>query len=420
MAGSHRKSLENKDRAYRGTHRRENRSRGLRIALAPWIVVSIIAGVLVSGVSVGYAIIVQSGCHGAPLRLQVTASPDQGTVVDQLAQQFAQKQVKVDGKCLAVNVEHRGSAEVVRALDAPKGWNASAYGPRPDVWMPDSSAWLRLAATAPHARSFVPLQGRSVAASPVVLAMPTPMHDALVKSWGKNKQLGWRELAERFATDASWGQFGHSEWGNFQFGVADPRSSTAGLHSVAAVADSNRDAAITDDEVTSELALERDHTSYRPDVDSFLEQLPANGAREPGGAALKDSPAFTALERDVALYNSAQPAVELTAVYPSESPAVADYPYVPLRAPWVDSEKRAAAQKFLTYLTSTAGQQAYGAAGFRDSAMSNNQAAVLRSDPNVSSHLPAGLSTTGMKGAALAYLEQRWGAARGDRVRQSE
>ncbi len=409
MTGTHRKLGASRRRSYHGKHRGgATRARGLRLALAPWIVMSIIAGVLVSGMSVGYALIVRSGCHGGSEQLVVAASSDQATVVDQLAQKFGETQSKVGGHCIAVTVEHRESADVVNALGSTT-WDSRNYGQRPDVWMPDSSTWIRLAAQNTTASQVLPTQAPSVASSPTVLAMPAPMASALHAS---TEQLGWQSLGDKFSSDASWGQFGHPEWGDFRIGMTDPRANTVGLLTALSLANGDHDDHVTDDELSGGTGHEGDKTVYRADVDGFLNRLPAASAQDPDGAGLHESPVFTASERDVVLYNNTQPAVELTAVYPAESPSVADYPYATLRAPWVTEGKKEAAGKFLDYVRGTAGRLAYGSSGFRGSDFSTRDSVLLRSDPGIKTH-PVGLHAPTESSEAISHTMEHWRSERG-------
>jgi Ca-activated chloride channel family protein len=88
------------------------------------------------------------------------------------------------------------------------------------------------------------------------------------------------------------------------------------------------------------------------------------------GAGLKDAGPFPATERQVAEYDNSHPKVPLVAISPDEGTVVADYPYLTLKADWVDSVRQQVAAKFLSFLQSDSSQKVYGKAGFRDGSQS--------------------------------------------------
>jgi Ca-activated chloride channel family protein len=95
---------------------------------------------------------------------------------------------------------------------------------------------------------------------------------------------------------------------------------------------------------------------------------------------LKDAGVFPATERQVAAYDNSKPKVPLVAINPDEGTVVADYPYLVLKADWVDSTRQQVASQFLTYLQSDSSQKVYGQAGFRDAGQSTRYALGLDTD----------------------------------------
>ena len=61
-----------------------------------------------------------------------------------------------------------------------------------------------------------------------------------------------------------------------------------------------------------------------------------------------------------------RPSTPLVALYPVDGTQVSYHPYVPLKAPWVDSLQQDAAAKFLAYLQQPKQQRVFLDAGFRD------------------------------------------------------
>jgi Ca-activated chloride channel family protein len=317
-----------------------------------------VAVVGLTGVSAGYALLVQPSCSGAQVPVTIVASPDQSKVLSALAQKWTDTNPSVQNSCGAVEVVTKSSDDVAAALSPT--WDPRRDGARPDVWAPDSTAWTRYASARPYAAGMIPADQPSLARSPVVLAMPRPMAEAM--GWPR-KQIGWHDLASNFGVGSSgWTKFGHPEWGKFKTGMTDPVKSTAGLHALLAITDFNNDEKVSDDELKSALGFSRSVSTYTPDTDGLFEQLQkADGADK----ALEFVSAFPALERDVSDYNENGPRVPLAASYPPEGMADADHPYVVLNALWVDPLRKQIAAEFLKYVQGPVGRQAYAEAGFR-------------------------------------------------------
>lgn len=263
----------------------------------------------------------------------------------------------MNGRCVAVEVLTKSSADVAAALSP--AWDSRRDGARPDVWAPDSTSWLRVASARPDAAALLPAQPPSLARSPVVIAMPKPMAQAL--RW-PHTDIGWRDLITTFTGNRGWARFGHPEWGRFQVGMTDPTQSTAGLQALLSITDFNNDEQINDDEIRSSLTLQNAITRYTPDTDGLFHDLQL---ADNVGKAMAYVSAFPALERDVSDYNAAGPKVPLAALYPPEGAADADHPYAILHASWVDPLRQAIAEKFLRYARGAEGRTAYSEAGFR-------------------------------------------------------
>ena len=343
------------------SHRRgrsRTRSRRTRLAVAPWIIISIVAVVGLTGVSAGYAWLVKPSCSGGQVPITVVASQDQSKVLSALAQEWTDSGPSVQGRCAAVEVVTKSSDDVAAALSPT--WDPRRDGARPDVWAPDSTAWTRYASARPTAAAMLPPDQPSLARSPVVLAMPRPMAEAM--GW-PGKQFGWHDIASSFGVGSpGWSRFGHPEWGKFQSGMTDPIRSTAGLHALMAITDFNNDGKVSDDELKSSLGFSRSVTRYTNDTDELFAGLQK---ADTAGNALSYVSAFPALERDISDYNASGPKVQLAAVYPPEGLADADHPYVVLNALWVDPLRKQIAEQFLSYVRGAKGRAAYSQAGFR-------------------------------------------------------
>ena len=169
-------------------------------------------------------------CSGDPVTLTLVASSEKAQLVKQLAVEYSAIGHRVGGRCIKVVVNGKSSGEAMAAL--ARGWRKSTDGPRPDIWSPASSAWVRLlqqrAANTNRASLKLVLKDTpSIAASPLVVAMPRPMAEAL--GW-PNRQLGWTNLLRLSRNRQGWGEFGHPEWGAFKLGKTNPKFSTSGLN----------------------------------------------------------------------------------------------------------------------------------------------------------------------------------------------
>jgi Ca-activated chloride channel family protein len=323
-------------------------------------------------------------CSGDSITLTLVASPEKAQLIQQLAVDYMTSGPRVSGRCIKVVVSGKSSGEAMAAL--ARGWRKSADGPRPDVWSPASSAWVRLlqlrTASTNHAGlKLVPKDTPSIAATPLVVAMPRPMAEAL--GW-PSKQLGWADILRLSRNRQGWGEFGHSEWGAFKLGKTNPNFSTSGLNATigAFFAATGRTSDLTtrdvaDSEVRAFVAgVEQSVVHYGDTTLTFLSNLQRADDR---GAGLSYISAVAVEEKSVWDYNQGNPSgdpatlgkhrnphVPLVAIYPREGTLLSDNPYVVLAAPWVDGAKRTAAADFLSYLRSGSAQGRFERSGFRN------------------------------------------------------
>jgi Ca-activated chloride channel family protein len=326
---------------------------------------------MVSGVTFGYQW-ASGHCGGKSVNLSIAASPDQADVVSSLAKRWQDTAPEIDGRCARITVRSEVSAQVASSL-TPQ-WKADSDDPRIDVWMPDSSVWIQSAGSRPDIASMVSGEQSTVASSPIVMALPEPM--ALALDW-PDKLLSWSDLSSLNVSGVTWSKFGHPEWGHIQVGVGQPKASFAALATLLSVADANDDDTVTQPELNNALLLNRAVSTANASGGDFIENMKRVTN---SGAGLKDSGAFPATEREVAAYDDSKPKVPLVAINPDEGTVMADYPYLVLKADWVDSPRQQIARNFLTYLESGNGQTAYGRAGFRAADQSTRYALGLNTD----------------------------------------
>lgn len=322
-----------------------------RVAVIVVAAVAVTAGAVVAATA-GTG---RQGCDDSGITVTVAAAPDHYPVVNQLAEAWNAARPTVAGRCARALVEAMPSSFAARALGP--GWDQEQDGPPPDVWLPESSLWLRVAQARPGVAGLLPSAPPSLATSPVVLAVQRGMAEAL--GWPQ-RELGFADLLTEFGAGATWQRYDHPEWGPLRLALPDPTQSTAGMAAVLTVLDPDGDQAATDEELLAAVAFTRLVAEVPSDGEALLRRYD-----QAGESVATDLPAaFPVLERDLARHPVR--GAELVPIYPREGVIVADYPAVLLQAPWVEPPGRQAAEQFLEYLRGPQGRQAYQEAGFRD------------------------------------------------------
>jgi Ca-activated chloride channel family protein len=316
------------------------------------------------------------------LQVAVTASSEKAALLKQIAAAYEGTGANVDGRCVQVNVTSKASGGAAEAL--ARGWDDSIDGPRPDVWTPASSSWiqiLRQRSAERDAPNIVPDSFSRVAETPLVIAMPKPMAEAL--GW-PTKAIGWADVLELAQDPAGWGKFGHPEWGAFRLGKTNPNFSTSGLNATIgayfAATGLSSDLKASDLGDAKVLAfvkgVESSVVHYGDTTLTFLSNLQAADDR---GQGLSYVSAVTVEEKSVWDYNKGNPTGDpttlgkhrpprtpLVAVYPKEGTLLSDNPFVILDAQWVDDATKQAAQGFLSFLQKPEQQRQFQRFAFRD------------------------------------------------------
>ena len=318
----------------------------------------------------------RDGC----VEVVIAASPEKAGVLAASVEAYNATDPQVDGSCVVAQVLRKGSGTAAAAL--ARGWDEQSDGPLPTVWSPAASAWGEIAAV--QARELdnpdiFPAEGPSIATSPLVIAMPAPMAEAL--GWPED-QIAWSDLIALSQDDEGWGSAGHPEWGSFKLGKTNPNFSTSGLNATvgtyfAAVGtSSDLTVANVEDPETTEFisAVERSVVHYGDTTLTFLSNL-LRADRE--GRSLSYVSAVTVEEKSVLDYNNGNPAadptitsadppsVPLVAVYPAGGTLVSDNPWFVLDAEWVSEEQRSAAGDLLSFMLTDEAQARFADDGFR-------------------------------------------------------
>ncbi|MEV8631207.1 substrate-binding and VWA domain-containing protein [Streptosporangium sp. NPDC051023] len=356
---------------------------------APFVIAIILAGALI----VGLRLYIGSGesggsgteqgaaqaeaCAGGGVKLTVAASSEKGELLRKIVAGYNGR--KVGGRCADVVIVTKTSGSVMQAL--ARGWDERQDGPRPDVWSPASSGWITLLqqrAAGSDTGPLVAAANPSIAKTPLVIAIPKPMAEAL--GW-PGKKLGWSDLLD--LSKSSWAKYGHPEWGQFKLGKTNPNYSTSGLNATigAYFAATGLSGDLSEKNVADAKArefvrgVERSIVHYGDTTLTFLSNLQR---ADDAGAGLSYISAVAVEEKSVWDYNQGNPTgdpktlgkhgkprVPLVAIYPKEGTLYSDSPYAVLTAPWVDEAKRAVAADFLAYLQAAPQQARFADFAFR-------------------------------------------------------
>ncbi|WP_410587325.1 substrate-binding and VWA domain-containing protein [Amycolatopsis sp. lyj-23] len=317
-------------------------------------------------------------CSGSDaVALNVASSPEKVGIVQEAAKAYSGRTVA--GHCVDVTVRSKSSGVAMQAL--ANGWNEATDGPRPDVWTPAASGWvnlLRVNAKGDTASIAPDGDPPSIANSPLVVAMPKPMAEAL--GW-PGKAIGWKNLAALATDPAGWAKYGHPEWGKFRLGKTNPNISTSGLNATigayyAATGTSSdlTTAALEKPDAKQFVTnLEQAIVHYGDTTLTFLTNLQKADDK---GAALSYISAVTVEENSLIGYNQGNPTndpakvgqhgppkVPLVAIYPGDGTLNSDHPFVTLN--WADATRKQIAADFLGYLRQDETQAKFAALGFR-------------------------------------------------------
>ncbi len=264
-------------------------------------------------------------------------------------------------------------------------WPESGEGERPVIWSPAASSWGQILnqRLADDGRSaMVGDDAVSFMLTPLVIAMPQPMADALGYP---ETPVGWADVAKLATSAEGWAAYGHPEWGQFKLGKTNPNFSTSGLSALigqtyAAVGKerglSQED---LDNPATAEFAeqVESSVVHYGDITMTFLNNW-FRTDRE--GTSLLYASAVAAEEKSIIDYNSGnpdgvldpgeqprKPRVPLVAIYPKEGTLYSDNPLYVLDADWVDADEEKGAQQFIDFVQEPANQKKVLTYGFRPS-----------------------------------------------------
>jgi Ca-activated chloride channel homolog len=314
--------------------------------------------------------------------VRVRAALENAELLGRLAQGYQGRRRDIAGHCVQLAVAADSSG--LTTSDLERGFSSLPTSQRPDLWVPDSSAWPALAAARLAAQGrppLTPVRGTSIAMSYLVLAMPQVLAGAI--GWQSTPPT-WATFLESTANRDTWGRLGHPDFGNFKLGKTSPAMASSGLYTlvaeygaaaghvesptasdVAAAANRARVAA-TERSVVHYMSTEPHilwhvgQVDHSDGVAGFLSVVPISER-----SMWEYNRGVTS--RDGLTHVSGPPPHEpLVPVYPADGTYPLDNPGLILDAPWVTPAERAAAADFLRFATTREGQAVVRTTGYRD------------------------------------------------------
>lgn len=323
------------------------------------------------------------GDPGDCATVDMAVSPEKIDLLTDLARIFNESdEARTDDGCAFVRPYRKSSGEAMTLLS--EGWpNPEADGPRPVIWSPAASTWGAILNQLLADRGEPPMapeDSRPFMLTPLVIAMPEPMAEALGYP---DEPIGWADILELAGEEDGWGAVGHPEWGPFRLGKTNPNFSTSGLSALIAqyyAATGKVSDLTTEDLGRPEVAefargVESAVVHYGDTTLTFLNNLARNDAR---GTALTYASAVAVEEVSLINYNRGnpdgvlepgetvqEPRIPLVGIYPEEGTVFSDNPFILLDAEWVSDEQRAAARAFEEFVQRPENQERVLEFGFR-------------------------------------------------------
>ncbi|GAT65150.1 VWA domain-containing protein [Planomonospora sphaerica] len=279
-------------------------------------------------------------CSGEPVLVDVAAAVDIAPTVMEAAGRFNASRTEADGRCVLVQVTERPPATVLRTLI---GDTAGVLAARPDGWISDSSAWIRLA----RKQGAADLAGTEtvMATSPLVFATRT----SLAKRFAVGRtEMNWRMVFP----PTTRGRVQPTENEPDVVRVPDPSLAGAGIATVAAARDVVGSGAEADRALTAFVRWAQ--AGAAPDYRSMLDAIDER--------SFWKRPVVIVPEQSVWEHNQRPSADPLVALHPREGTINLDYPYVVTSG---DPAKAAGSRAFASWLRAPETQDAVRRAGFR-------------------------------------------------------
>jgi Ca-activated chloride channel homolog len=313
--------------------------------------------------------------------VDVAVSSEKIELLTELARRFNDSdEAQVDGECIAVRVAGKASGAAMTLLE--QGWDPEVEGPQPVIWSPAASSWAAVLNHRLEERGEPAMapRGTSFMLTPLVIAMPQPMAEAL--GW-PDEPLGFTDVFDLARENEGWAAYDQPQWGAFRLGKTNPNFSTSGLSALIAQAyaatgktsDLSLEDLRQDETAAFAEAVESAVVHYGDITLTFMNNWYRADQR---GNPYSYVSAVAVEEKSVIDYNRGDPdgvrqegeeprppRVPLVAIYPEEGTVYSDNPLIVLDAPWVDDTERAGAERFVDYVQQPDAQREVLDFGFR-------------------------------------------------------
>ena len=368
------------------------------------------------------------GDPGDCVVVDMAVSPEKGDLMTSLAQEFNRGgHTLKSGRCAFVRPTSVSSGAAEAALAGT--WDTAAFGPRPVIWSPASSSWggvLDQRLQEQGKPAMAPTDAKPFMVTPLVIAMPKPMAEAL--GW-PNTPIGFADIAKLAQDPNGWATYGHPEWGPFRLGKTNPNFSTSGLSALIAqtyaALGKTRDMSTEDVSnpavVQFSKAIESAVVHYGDTTLTFLNNWYRADRRD---TALTYTSAVAVEEKSIIDYNSGnpdgvlqpgeqprKPRIPLVAIYPKDGTLYSDSPFYVLDASWVSTAQREAAAAFQAFVLLPSNQQKVLGYGFRPGNPTVKVGAPILASNGVDPTKPETL-LEGPRPPVLASLLDQWSTER--------
>lgn len=331
-----------------GTHRSASRSRGI----SKGAVITVVAVLLLVAAVIGWfqlrerstqqAGAAAAECVEGDATLNVTVDPEIEAQVRAAAERYNATEPKVRDHCASVSVTVQPSAAVAGAL-ASDAWDP-ALGPQPGLWIADSTRTVESV----RVPGLIEGQPASIASSPIVLAVPDELRQALEQA-----RTTWADLPR--LQQGSLGDIGLNGWGGL--GLALPAGDTTLAVATAVASAVSGTEPLTEEAARSGQAV------------AAVSGLAAGAPESPDAAAALDTIASaTPADADTHAIALTQRQLDArggaTPFFPIGAGPVADYPAALMSGPWVDKTQNLIAGLFAKFLRDPEQTKEFTDAGF--------------------------------------------------------
>lgn len=282
-------------------------------------------------------------CVEGSATVPIVADPAIAPGLQRIAQNYNDTSPIVRDHCVTVQVRPADARSTLEGLTAGT-WDTEAFGAYPGAWVPESSVW----SAALQTKKASALQGppESLVSSPVRLAVQTDVAEAA------NGRIGWSDLPD--LTEAnSLRAFGHSSWGSLRMAMPNgPQSDATALGAqgvAAATADTKDPLTVRQVRSASVRSAVKQLMSAPPRVGDGSTEAAVNAIAEATDPATAEVRAVPVTEQRLYAMTKDDKTPRVTAVAPTGSTPVADYPVVKLAGGDVPAHISDAIAEFFTF-----------------------------------------------------------------------